>query len=76
MNRAWRARRRGVEGDRLPIAKSGGEAAVGYTLDELKNDTPAARPGLVRAVDRLRRHEDSALRVREIPAGNDRLTTS
>ena len=52
----------------FPIAKIAAKLAVGYTLDELKNDiTGGATPGLVRTVDRLRRHEDPALHVREIP---------
>ena len=61
----------------FPIAKVAAKLAVGYTLDELKNEiTGGADAGLVRADDRLRRHQDSALRLREISAGrSDRLTT-
>ena len=52
----------------FPIAKIAAKLAVGYTLDELKNEiTGGADAGLVRADDRLRRYEDSALHVREIP---------
>ena len=52
----------------FPIAKIAAKLAVGYTLDELKNDiTGGAHAGLVRAVDRLRRHQDPALHLREVP---------
>ena len=52
----------------FPIAKVAAKLAVGYTLDELENDiTGGATPGLLRTDDRLRRHQDSAVRVREIP---------
>ena len=54
----------------FPIAKIAAKLAVGYTLDELKNDiTGGATPGLVRADHRLRGDQDPAFRVREIPAG-------
>jgi hypothetical protein len=53
----------------FPIAKIAAKLAVGYTLDELKNDITGGDAGLLRAVDRLRRHQDAALRLREIPAG-------
>ena len=52
----------------FPIAKVAAKLAVGYTLDEIANDiTGGATPALVRADDRLRRHQDPALRLREIP---------
>ena len=50
----------------FPIAKIAAKLAVGYTLDELLNDITAGDAGLVRAVDRLCRHQDPALRLREI----------
>jgi hypothetical protein len=54
----------------FPIAKIAAKLAVGYTLDELKNDiTGGATPGLLRAHDRLRGDEGAALRVREVQAG-------
>ena len=54
----------------FPIAKVAARLAVGYTLDELENDiTGGATPGIVRADHRLCRHEDPALRIREIPRG-------
>ncbi len=52
----------------FPIAKVAAKLAVGYTLDELKQRHHRRRDaGELRAVDRLRRHEDPALRVREVP---------
>ena len=54
----------------FPIAKVAAKLAVGYTLDELRNEiTGGATPGLLRAQHRLRGHQDPALRLREIPAG-------
>ena len=54
----------------FPIAKVAAKLAVGYTLDELRNDiTGGADAGVVRADDRLRGHQGAALRVREIQAG-------
>ena len=51
----------------FPIAKVAAKLAVGYTLDEIANDiTGGATPGLVRADDRLRRHQGAALRLREV----------
>ena len=53
----------------FPIAKIAAKLAVGYTLDELQERHHRRRDaGLVRADDRLRRHQDPALRVREVPA--------
>jgi carbamoyl-phosphate synthase large subunit len=54
----------------FPIAKIAAKLAVGYTLDELANDITGGRDArVVRAVDRLRRHQGPALRVREVQAG-------
>ena len=51
----------------FPIAKIAAKLAVGYTLDELKNEiTGGAHAGLLRAHHRLRGHQDSALHLREI----------
>jgi carbamoyl-phosphate synthase large subunit len=46
----------------FPIAKIAAKLAVGYTLDELKNDIT----GFFRADHRLRGHKNSALHLREI----------
>ena len=52
----------------FPIAKIAAKLAVGYTLDELKNEiTGGEHAGIVRAHHRLCGHEDPALHVREIP---------
>ena len=51
----------------FPIAKIAARLAVGYTLDEIPNDITQGDAGGVRADDRLRRHEDPALRLREVP---------
>ena len=51
----------------FPIAKVAAKLAVGYTLDELENEITGVTPGLVRADDRLCRHQDAALHLREIP---------
>ena len=51
----------------FPIAKIAAKLAVGYTLDELMNEITGTTPGVVRADDRLRRHQDAALHLREIP---------
>ena len=54
----------------FPIAKVAAKLAVGYTLDELAQRHHRRRhPGLVRADDRLRRHQGPPVRVREVPAG-------
>ena len=50
-----------------PIAKVAARLAVGYTLDEIPNDLTGTTPGELRADARLRRREDAALRVREVP---------
>ncbi len=51
----------------FPIAKVAAKLAVGYTLDELQQRDHPGDAGLVRADDRLRRHQDAALHLREIP---------
>ena len=51
----------------FPIAKIAAKLAVGYRLHELPNDITREDEGLLRADDRLRRHEDSAVRLRKIP---------
>ena len=51
----------------FPIAKIAAKLAIGYTLDELSNDITRRDAGLVRADHRLRRDQDSALRLREVP---------
>ena len=54
----------------FPIAKVAAKLAVGYTLDELRERDHRRRDaGVVRADDRLRRHQGPALRLREVPAG-------
>ena len=50
----------------FPIAKIAAKLAVGYTLDELRQRHHPRHAGLVRADDRLRRHQDAALYLREI----------
>ena len=52
----------------FPIAKVAAKLAVGYTLDELRNEiTGGATPASFEPTHRLRRHQDPALRLREIP---------
>ena len=51
----------------FPIAKIAAKLAVGYTLDELKNDITKVTPASLRADHRLCRDQDPALRLREIP---------
>ncbi len=52
----------------FPIAKIAAKLAVGYTLDELKNDiTGGATPASFEPSHRLRGHQDPAFRLREIP---------
>jgi carbamoyl-phosphate synthase large subunit len=40
-----------------------------------RTKSPAVRLRVVRAVDRLRGHQDPAFRLREVPAADNRLTT-
>ncbi len=47
----------------FPIAKIAAKLAVGYTLDELRERDHRRHAGLVRADDRLHRHQDAALHV-------------
>ena len=70
VRRRWRPRPPAVS-DRQGRGQAGG----GLHLDELRTTSPAAPPGVLRALHRLRRHQDPALRVREVPQANDRLTT-
>ena len=60
------ARRSQSKATGYPIAKIAAKLAVGYTLDELKNDI-TGHERRVRAGHRLRRREVAALRLREIP---------
>ena len=53
----------------FPIAKIAAKLALGYHLDEIPNDITRLTPGLLRADHRLRRRQDSALELREVPAG-------
>ncbi len=53
----------------FPIAKVAALLAVGYTLDELQERDHGRHAGLVRADDRLCRHQDAALRLREVSGG-------
>jgi len=54
----------------FPIAKVAAKLAVGYTLDELRNEiTGGATPAVFRADHRLRGHQGAALHLREIPGG-------
>ena len=54
----------------FPIAKVAAKLAVGYTLDEVRNEvTGGAHARVVRAHHRLRRHQDPALRLREVSPG-------
>ncbi len=58
----------------FPIAKVAAKLAVGYTLDELRNDITGRRHSrLLRADYRLRGDEDPAFRFREVPAGRPAL---
>ena len=57
----------GLEGDRLPDREDGGEARRRLRA---RGDPQRHHPGdagLLRADDRLRRHQDPALRLREVP---------
>ena len=56
----------------FPIAKIAAKLAVGYRLDELPQRHHPRNAGLLRADDRLRRHQDAALRLREVPRGRRR----
>jgi carbamoyl-phosphate synthase large subunit len=52
----------------FPIAKIAAKLALGYHLDEIPNDITRSRR-LLRADHRLRRRQDSAVELREVPAG-------
>jgi carbamoyl-phosphate synthase large subunit len=61
----------------FPIAKIAAKLAVGYTLDELAQRHHRRRtPASLRADDRLRRHQDPALRLREVPAAPTDASTT
>ena len=51
----------------FPIAKIAAKLAVGYRLDEIRNDITLQDAGLLRADHRLRRGQDSEVGIREIP---------
>ena len=51
----------------FPIAKIAARLAVGYTLDEIRNDITARDAGQLRAEPGLRRGEGAEVRVREVP---------
>ena len=53
----------------FPIAKIAAKLAVGYTLDEIRNDITRETPASLRADHRLLRGEDPALGLREVPGG-------
>jgi carbamoyl-phosphate synthase large subunit len=60
----------------FPIAKIAAKLAVGYTLGRAaQRHHRRTDAGVVRADDRLRRDQGPALRLREVQAGDDRLTT-
>ena len=50
----------------FPIAKVAAKLAVGYTLDEIAERHHRRHAGQLRADDRLCRHQDPALRLREV----------
>ena len=57
----------------FPIAKIAAKLAVGYTLDELKNDITRDTPAAFRADDRLRGHQGArASRLKNSPAPTPR----
>ena len=60
----------------FPIAKIAAKLAVGYTLDELKNDITKVTPASLRAHHRLCGDQDPPLRLREIPRAEPLLTTA
>ena len=62
--------RAGVEGHRLPDRQGRGQAGGGLHAGRAEErHHRRAHAGLVRADDRLRGHQDSALRLREVPRG-------
>ena len=50
----------------FPIAKIAAKLAVGYTLDEIRNDITRETPASFRADHRLCGDQDSALYIRQI----------
>ena len=57
----------GLEGDRLPDREDGGEAGGRLRAGGDPQRHHPRDAGLLRADDRLRRHQDPALRLREVP---------
>ena len=57
----------GLEGDRLPDREDGGEAGGRLRAGGDPQRHHPRHAGLLRADDRLRRHQDPALRLREVP---------
>ena len=51
----------------FPIAKIAAKLAVGYTLDEIRNDITRETPAAFEPTPRLRRGQGAAVRVREVP---------
>ena len=51
----------------FPIAKIAAKLAIGYTLDEIANDITRETPAQLRADAGLRRRQDPAVRLREVP---------
>ena len=51
----------------FPIAKIAAKLAVGYRLDEIRNDITKVTPACFRAHHRLRGRQDSQVAVRKIP---------
>jgi biotin carboxylase len=51
----------------FPIAKIAAKLAVGYRLDEIRNDITRKNAGVFRAYHRLRCGEDSQVGLREVP---------
>ena len=65
----------GVEGNRLPHCQDRREAGSRLHAGRTANDITAKPHQHVRADHRLRRHESSAVHLREVSAADDRLTT-
>ena len=66
----------GVEGDRLPDRQDRRQARRRLHARRARQRHHRRRDaGIVRADDRLRRHQGAALRVREVQQADDRLTT-
>ena len=59
----------GLEGDRLPDRQGRGQARRRLHARRARERDHRRHPGLVRADDRLHRHQDAALHLREVPGG-------